>query len=57
MIPLVKQYNSQNKIREMLADLIEAYNKLVAENEQLAKQLAAYEANMRMCGCTNNYLV
>lgn len=53
---VLKQYNNQNEIREMLADLIEAYNKLVAENEQLAKQVAAYEANMRMCGCTNNYL-
>ena len=54
---VLKQYNSQNEIRKMLADLVEAYNKLVAENEQLAKKVAAYEANMRMCGCTNNYLI
>lgn len=52
---VLKQYNSQNEIRKMLAELIEAYNKLVAENEQLARQVASYEANMRMCGCTNNY--
>lgn len=53
---VLKQYNSQNEIRKALSDLVEAYNKLVAENEQLASQVAAYEANMRMCGCTSNLM-
>ena len=53
---VLKQYNSQNEIRKMLSDLVESYNKLVAENEQLASQVAAYEANMRMCGCTSNLM-
>lgn len=53
---VLKQYNTQNEIRKAFADLVEAYNTLVAENEELARRAAAYEANMRMCGCTNNYL-
>lgn len=53
---VLKQYNSQNEIRQSLADLVEAYNKLVAENEELARRVASYEANMRMSGCANNYL-
>lgn len=53
---VLKQYNSQNEIRKAFADLVEAYNALLAENEKLANQLAAYEATMRICGCTNNYL-
>ena len=32
------------------------YIKLVAENEELARRVASYEANMRMSGCANNYL-
>ena len=53
---VLKQYNSHNEICKMLAELNEAYNKLVAENEELAKKIAAYEANMKMCGCTNNFV-
>lgn len=53
---VLKQYNAQNEIRNALADLIDAYNKLVAENEELACKVAAYEATMKMCGCANNFL-
>lgn len=53
---VLKQYNSQNEIRKAFAELVEAYNTLLAENERLANQVAAYEATMRMCGCANNYL-
>lgn len=53
---ILNQYNSHNEIRKMLAELVEAYNKLVAENEELSQKVAAYEANMKMCGCTNNYM-
>ncbi len=53
---VLNQYNSQNEIRKMLSELIEAYNKLVIENEELSKKIAAYEATMKMCGCANNYI-
>lgn len=53
---VLKQYNSQNEIRKAFADLVEAYNLLVAENEKLANQIAAYEAAMKIGGCANNYL-
>lgn len=53
---VLKQYNSQNEIRKAFADLVTAYNILLAENEELAKQVAAYEATMKMSGCANNYL-
>ena len=53
---VLKQYNSQNEIRKAFADLVEVYNLLVAENEKLARQIAAYEATMKICGCANNYL-
>lgn len=53
---VVQQYNSQNEIRKMFNELSEAYNKLVAENEKLSEQIAAYEATMKICGCAHSYI-
>lgn len=53
---VLKQYESQNEIRKMFSELLDAYNKLVAENESLEQRIAAYEAHMKICGCAYNYL-
>lgn len=53
---VLKQYNNQNEIRKTLSELIEAYNKLKVENDELARKVAAYEANMKMAACLENYL-
>ncbi len=53
---VLKQYKSQKEIADMFEELKDAYNKLVVENEELVKKIAAYEANMKIVGCANNYI-
>ena len=53
---VLKQYNSQKKIRETLTELINSYNKLKIENDQLTMQIHALEANLQTLVCGSEYL-
>lgn len=53
---VLKQHNIQCEMQDILTELTNSYNKLIAENEKLKQQIASYEANMRILICANNYL-
>ena len=53
---VLKQYNSQNKIKETLSELVSSYNSLKVENERLTMQIRALEANLQTLVCSSEYL-
>ena len=53
---VLKQYNNQHEIETALLKIVESYNKLKIENEELLKRIAEYEDNGKLCMVANEYL-